>query len=91
MSCSTTSPNFGAAERSPLAVGVPDPGRDAGRRDGRDCLIFTADGDRLLDVTAVNSEFAHYVPPARQVPEVHVRTVGDPDNFPVGVKHRYSR
>jgi phenylacetate-CoA ligase len=39
----------------------------------------------------VNSEFAHYVPAARQLPTVRFRPIGDPDNFPLGVKHRYSR
>ncbi|WP_127509400.1 phenylacetate--CoA ligase family protein [Actinoplanes solisilvae] len=38
-----------------------------------------------------NSEFANYVPAARQTPAVQFRPVGDPENFPVGVKHRYSR
>ena len=39
----------------------------------------------------LNSEFAHYVPAERQLPEVVVRPAGDPDYFPVGVKHRYTR
>jgi phenylacetate-CoA ligase len=39
----------------------------------------------------LNSEFAHYVPADRQLPDVVLRPVGDPEYFPVGVKHRYTR
>jgi phenylacetate-CoA ligase len=39
----------------------------------------------------LNSEFAHYVPEERQLPEVELRPAGDPEYFPVGVKHRYTR
>ncbi|MEV0679151.1 phenylacetate--CoA ligase family protein [Actinosynnema sp. NPDC050436] len=39
----------------------------------------------------LNSEFAHYVPAGRQRPEVVLRPAGDPEHFPVGVKHRYTR
>lgn len=39
----------------------------------------------------LNSEFRHYVPPDRQRPEVVLRTFGDPEYFPLGVKHRYTR
>jgi phenylacetate-CoA ligase len=39
----------------------------------------------------LNSEFAHYVPAGRQLPEVVLRPTGDPEYFPVGVKHRYTR
>lgn len=39
----------------------------------------------------LNSEFANYVPPAQQTPEVKLTATGDPDYFPVGVKHRYTR
>ena len=39
----------------------------------------------------LNSEFAHYVPPERQLPQVELRAHGDPEYFPVGVKHRYTR
>ncbi|MEV6602938.1 phenylacetate--CoA ligase family protein [Kutzneria sp. NPDC051319] len=44
--------------------------------------------DQLL---RLNSEFAHYVPAERQLPEVELRPAGDPEYFPVGVKHRYTR
>jgi len=39
----------------------------------------------------LNSEFAHYVPPEYQTPRVTLLPAGDPDYFPVGVKHRYTR
>ena len=44
--------------------------------------------DELL---RLNSEYAHYVPAQRQLPEVVLRDAGDPEYFPVGVKHRYTR
>jgi phenylacetate-CoA ligase len=56
------------------------------------------DGDANLvaesiraQLTRLNSEFANYVPPRRQLPEVVLRPAGDPEYFPVGVKHRYTR
>jgi phenylacetate-CoA ligase len=39
----------------------------------------------------LNSEFASYVPPERRRPEVRLRPAGDPEWFPAGVKHRYTR
>jgi phenylacetate-CoA ligase len=39
----------------------------------------------------LNSEFANYVPPAQQMPEVTLHPLGDPDYFPSGIKHRYTR
>jgi phenylacetate-CoA ligase len=39
----------------------------------------------------LNSEYAHYVPAGRQLPDVVTRPAGDPEYFPVGVKHRYTR
>lgn len=39
----------------------------------------------------LNSEFAAYVPPAYQIPRTVFRTLGDPEYFPAGVKHRYTR
>ncbi len=39
----------------------------------------------------LNSEFAHYVPEERQLPDVVLRPAGDPEYFPAGVKHRYTR
>jgi phenylacetate-CoA ligase len=39
----------------------------------------------------LNSEFAHYVPAERQLPRVTLHPAGDPEYFPRGVKHRYTR
>jgi phenylacetate-CoA ligase len=39
----------------------------------------------------LNSEFAHYVPEERQVPQVALLPAGDSEYFPRGVKHRYTR
>jgi phenylacetate-CoA ligase len=39
----------------------------------------------------LNSEFAHYVPEDRQTPRVTLHEAGDPEYFPRGVKHRYTR
>jgi phenylacetate-CoA ligase len=43
------------------------------------------------ELVRLNSEFAHYVPGDSQVPLVTLRPAGDPENFPRGVKHRYTR
>jgi phenylacetate-CoA ligase len=45
----------------------------------------------LAQLRRLNSEFAHYVPPGYQTPQVTLLPAGDPDYFPVGVKHRYTR
>lgn len=39
----------------------------------------------------INSEFQSYVPPAERSPRVVLRACGDPEYFPIGVKHRYTR
>ncbi|MFC5688462.1 phenylacetate--CoA ligase family protein [Amycolatopsis mediterranei] len=56
----------------------------------------TADPARIAaavraELVRLNSEFAHYVPAERQLPDVVLRPAGDPEYFPVGVKHRYTR
>lgn len=38
-----------------------------------------------------NSEYANYVPAERRMPRVVLLPHGDPAQFPVGVKHRYTR
>jgi phenylacetate-CoA ligase len=57
-------------------------------RDGDPDLVARSVRDQLI---RLNSEFAHYVPAERQLPEVVLRSAGDPEHFPVGVKHRYTR
>ncbi|CAD6878417.1 Coenzyme F390 synthetase [Methylomonas albis] len=39
----------------------------------------------------LNSEFAHYTPAERQLPTVTLHAFADPEYFPTGVKHRYTR
>lgn len=39
----------------------------------------------------LNSEFANYVPAEYQTPQIMLAAMGDPEYFPVGVKHRYTR
>ncbi|MFO1055843.1 MAG: hypothetical protein U1E53_02620 [Dongiaceae bacterium] len=45
----------------------------------------------LAALLRLNSEFANYVPAERRRPRVRLLPTGDPDWFPVGVKHRYTR
>jgi phenylacetate-CoA ligase len=45
----------------------------------------------LIQLLRLNSEFANYVPAEYRVPHVHLRPLGDPEYFPTGVKHRYTR
>jgi len=39
----------------------------------------------------LNSEFANYTPTERQTPLISLHGFADPEYFPVGVKHRYTR
>ena len=39
----------------------------------------------------LNGEFAHYAPADRRTPRVRLLRHGDPEYFPLGVKHRYTR
>jgi phenylacetate-CoA ligase len=59
-----------------------------------------AGSDQIRDAVAqsiaahlcrLNSEFAHYTPPQRQLPRVTLYHNRDPEYFPPGVKHRYTR
>jgi len=45
----------------------------------------------LATLLRLNSEFANYVPAARQRPRITLWPIGHPEYFPMGVKHRYSR
>ncbi len=45
----------------------------------------------LSQLLRLNSEFANYVPPEYQMPQVTLAPTGDPEYFPIGVKHRYTR
>jgi phenylacetate-CoA ligase len=76
------------ADRDPsLSVAVelaPDEHADPHRRH------LAAESIRT-QLCRLNSEFAHYVPAERQLPDIVLRPTGDPEYFPVGVKHRYTR
>lgn len=45
----------------------------------------------LTQLLHLNSEFANYVPPDYQLPQITLTPTGDPEHFPLGVKHRYTR
>ena len=45
----------------------------------------------LCQLQRLNTEFANYVPREYQMPVVTLSPIGDPEYFPVGVKHRYTR
>ncbi|MCW3098291.1 MAG: phenylacetate--CoA ligase [Chthonomonadaceae bacterium] len=45
----------------------------------------------LIHLLRLNTEFANYTPPEYRTPQVILLPTGDPDYFPVGVKHRYTR
>jgi phenylacetate-CoA ligase len=40
---------------------------------------------------STNSEFLAYVPSERRTPRVRLLPLGEPEYFPSGVKHRYTR
>ena len=43
------------------------------------------------ELLRLNSEFKSYVPEGRRTPEITLTAAGDPDYFPLGAKHRYTR
>ncbi|WP_413172271.1 phenylacetate--CoA ligase family protein [Anabaena azotica] len=45
----------------------------------------------LSQLLRLNSEFANYVPLEYQSPQIELKSTGDVEYFPVGVKHRYTR
>lgn len=45
----------------------------------------------VAQLRRLNSEFAHYTPPQCQLPRVTLHGHRDPEYFPPGVKHRYTR
>lgn len=76
------------ADRNRLLAVVVElaPGVEAD--DMRNAAIAQAILEQLL---RLNSEFGAYVPPESRLPQVELRPAGDPEWFPVGVKHRYTR
>ena len=54
--------------------------------------VAAAAGEAILgQLLRLNSEFAAYVPPERRRPVIRLREAGDPEYFPPGAKHRYTR
>lgn len=45
----------------------------------------------LQQLQYLNSEFTNYVPTEHQIPHISLKLNGDPEWFPSGVKHRYTR
>jgi phenylacetate-CoA ligase len=45
----------------------------------------------VAQLLRLNGEFASYVPAERRLPRVVFAPAGDPEWFPIGVKHRYTR
>jgi phenylacetate-CoA ligase len=70
-----------------LAVAVELVAGVAGSEEIRDAIARSI----AAQLRRLNSEFAHYTPPQRQLPQVTLHPNGDPEYFPPGVKHRYSR
>lgn len=63
-----------------------------GRRDGGDSAALAGRVAHAVrrELLRVSSEYAAYVPEDRQLPAVKLHEHGDPEWFPVGVKHRYT-
>jgi phenylacetate-CoA ligase len=58
---------------------------------GRDADAGEIAGSIRDQLQRLNSEYAHYVPADRQLPQVRLRPFEDREFFPAGVKHRYTR
>jgi len=58
-----------------------------GDQDKRDAIASSI----LSQLLRLNSEFANYVPAEYQLPQVELAPTGEPEYFPIGVKHRYTR
>lgn len=70
-----------------LAIAVElAPGVDAD--DGKRDAIA---GSILAQLLRLNSEFANYAPAEYRLPRISLHATGDPDWFPLGIKHRYTR
>ena len=46
---------------------------------------------RSEPVAGVTRVQAVYTPPERRTPRIRLLPLGDPEYFPIGVKHRYTR
>jgi phenylacetate-CoA ligase len=77
----------GGDEAAALAITVelaPGETATAGR-------VACVQGSVLRELCRINSEFLNYVPDDRKAPRIRLLPCGDPEYFPPGVKHRYTR
>jgi phenylacetate-CoA ligase len=58
-----------------------------GNEERKEAIAFSI----YTQLVRLNSEFANYVPSQYQLPQVTLLPFGDPEYFPIGVKHRYTR
>jgi phenylacetate-CoA ligase len=70
-----------------LAIAVELAAGVAGSEQIRDAVAQSI----VTQLRRLNSEFAHYTPPPHQLPRVTLHANRDPEYFPPGVKHRYTR
>ncbi len=77
----------GAAQEASLSLTV----ELARGQSGGDALVRSIQEQVRRHLERLNSEFLSYVPDAHRTPRVALRDFGDPEYFPVGVKHRYTR
>jgi phenylacetate-CoA ligase len=77
----------GAAQDARLSLSV----ELARGQSGSDALVRSIQEHVRRHLERLNSEFDNYVPEAGKTPRVELRAFGDPEYFPVGVKHRYTR
>ena len=56
-------------------------------KDLKDAIAFSI----YTQIIRLNSEYANYVPPERQFPQVKLYESGNPEYFPPGIKHHYTR
>jgi phenylacetate-CoA ligase len=70
-----------------LAIAVELAPGVAGNEQIRDAIAQSI----AAQLRRLNSEFAHYTPRHRQLPRVTLHGNRDPEYFPPGVKHRYTR
>ncbi len=59
--------------------------------EGSEEKVQLATDSILTQLKRLNSEFANYVPVEYQTPQIILRSHGDAEYFPIGVKHRYTR
>ncbi|HBB33894.1 MAG TPA: phenylacetate--CoA ligase [Cyanobacteria bacterium UBA8803] len=70
-----------------LSVVVELAPTEAGSEEKREAIASAI----LAQLLRLNSEFANYVPAEYQMPQVTLTPTGNPEYFPIGVKHRYTR